>query len=308
MPDLGIKMTDDRIKGLMKRLEGVYSEAYKKAIENEKTAIAKYASLTDEALKDLTPEARQLKREAFRREVQRTHDLADKIGAELANAGETAAKITQGEMTNIYGLNYDFTAYNINRQTGLSLDWTIYDRNQLAVMMQKEQPPFTKIAYRNLGKDKVIVQRLQNELIQATLNGESQQKIIRRIKGVTGQSTRQAKRVAQTERVRVQSQGRNMAIDEASEMGIEMQKMWVSRMDARVRDDHAAVTGEIVDSGEKFSNGLLFPGDPNGEAEQVISCRCYEKPMVKNVSPALARHRAAFSKAIGFDEWRASRK
>lgn len=307
MADLGTVLTDDRMRALSKRLEGVYSASYKKAIENNKKAIEKFNALTDEALKDLTPEARALKREAFRREILRTEQLADKIAAEIANAGKTAAHIIQGELTNIYGLNYDFGVFSIQRQAGLSLDFTVYDRNQLAVLVQEQQSPFTKIAYRRLGQDKVIVQRLQNELIQATLNGESQAKLIRRIKGVTGQSTRQAKRVAQTERVRVQSQGRNMAIDEAVEMGIEMQKQWISRMDARVRDDHAAVTGEIVDSGETFSNGLLFPGDPNGEAEQVINCRCYEKPMVKSVSPALERHREKFNQSVGFEEWRKSR-
>lgn len=308
MADLGTTMTDDRMRALTRRLERVYADAYKTAVANNEKALAKLAGLTDEALKDLTPEARALKREAFAREVRRTRELQERIAAEIANAGKTAAKIIQGELANIYGLNYDFAAFGIQRQAGLNLSFTVYDRNQLSVLVSEQQSPFTKIAYKNLGKDKVIVQRLQHELIQATLNGEGQQKIIRRIKAVTGQSTRQAKRVAQTERVRVASQGRNQAIHEANEMGVRTQKQWISRLDSRVRDDHAMVTGEIVDDGEKFSNGLEFPGDPNGEAEQVINCRCYEKSMVKSVSPALARHREAFSKSVGFDEWRASRR
>lgn len=98
-----------------------------------------------------------------------------------------------------------------------------------------------------------------------------------------------------------------MGFDEAAKMGIGMQKQWISRMDNVVRLDHVLVTGEIVEYDEKFSNGLMFPGDPNGAASEIINCRCVMKGMVKSISPALAAHRATFSRDIGFDEWRNKR-
>lgn len=307
MADLATVLTDDRMRALSRRLDGVYTEAYRVAVKNNEKAIEKLASLMDEALKDLTDEAKALKRRAFAREVERTEKLSQKIAAEIADAGKTASKIVQGEMRNIYGLNYDFSAFSIQRQAGLQLDFTAYDRNQIAVLVQEGQSPFTKIAYKNLGKDGDIVRRLQNNLLQATLNGESQTKIMQRIRGVTGQSNRQAKRVAQTERTRVQSQGRNQAIAEAVDMGVKASKQWVSRMDAKVRDDHAAVTGETVGADEAFSNGLEFPGDPSGAAYDVINCRCYVKPIVESVSPALKAHREKFARDVDFEGWRQSR-
>ena len=30
----------------------------------------------------------------------------------------------------------------------------------------------------------------------------------------------------------------------------------------------------MVDVEEKFSNGLMYPGDPNGMAKEVVNCRC----------------------------------
>ena len=293
MSDQGIRLTDTRTKQLMRRLESTYTEAYKKAVENNKSAIAKYASLTDEALKDLSEEAKYLKREAFKREIIRTKTLQESIAKEMASAGKTAAQIVQGEMIGIYGLNFDFTAFNVQRQTGIDLNFALYDRNQLAAIVQEGQSPFTKIAYRNMGNDAVIVRRLQNELIQGVMLGESQQKIMRRIRGVTGQSVNQAKRVAQTERVRVQSQARNQAIQEAQEMGIEMQKQWIARLQ-NTRESHLDSHLEIVDEGETFVNGLEYPGDPSGSAAEVINCHCVLKPRVKSVSRALARHRAKF--------------
>lgn len=305
MPDLGIKLSDDRTRALMKRLEGVYSEAYKTAIANEKTALKKFDALTDEALKDLTPEARKLKREAFAREVKRTKTMTNKMGAELANAGQTAANIIQGEMTNIYGLNYDFSTFRIQQQAGVQIDFTLYDRNQLAVLVQESQQPFTKIAYKNLGDDKAITQRLQNQFIQGIMNGESQQQLIRRIRKITGQLVPEARRVAQTERNRVQSQGRQMGFDEAEAIGVEMDKEWVARM-INTRDAHKNLNGKTVAASEKFQSDLgeiAFPGDPEAIGKNTINCFCYIKPKVKSISSALAKHRA-WTQGKSFEKYR----
>ncbi len=45
-------------------------------------------------------------------------------------------------------------------------------------------------------------------------------------------------------------------------------------LDARTRDSHAKVDGELTAVDEKFSNGLMFPGDPHGAAAEVCNCRC----------------------------------
>jgi hypothetical protein len=60
----------------------------------------------------------------------------------------------------------------------------------------------------------------------------------------------------------------------AQERGIEVKKGWLATLDGRTRDSHAAMDGEEVELDEKFSNGLRFPGDPNGAPSQVYNCRC----------------------------------
>lgn len=40
------------------------------------------------------------------------------------------------------------------------------------------------------------------------------------------------------------------------------------------RDDHAAMNGETVGIRDVFSNGLRWPGDPLGGAEQTVHCQC----------------------------------
>ena len=60
----------------------------------------------------------------------------------------------------------------------------------------------------------------------------------------------------------------------ADEHDLPMEKGWASSADDRVRDSHAALHGEYVPMDSTFSNGLEYPGDPSGPAEEVIACRC----------------------------------
>lgn len=58
-----------------------------------------------------------------------------------------------------------------------------------------------------------------------------------------------------------------------ADAGIEY-KQWLSAEDDDVRPSHAAVDGEVVPVDEPFSNGLMYPGDPDGDPDEVINCRC----------------------------------
>jgi len=50
-------------------------------------------------------------------------------------------------------------------------------------------------------------------------------------------------------------------------------KIWISNQDSGSR--HKGMNGEKVSIDAKFSNGLLYPGDPKGNATQIINCRCF---------------------------------
>jgi HK97 family phage portal protein len=62
---------------------------------------------------------------------------------------------------------------------------------------------------------------------------------------------------------------------------------WLTSEDDRVRDSHDAVDGEEAAVGESFPSPPLscemqFPGDPDGDAEEVINCRCTSIPVIGN--------------------------
>jgi len=62
----------------------------------------------------------------------------------------------------------------------------------------------------------------------------------------------------------------------ADEEDVEMEKQWIAIDDNRTRKSHshAGVDGQRVNIDQPFSNGLMFPGDPNGPAKEVCNCRC----------------------------------
>lgn len=80
-----------------------------------------------------------------------------------------------------------------------------------------------------------------------------------------------AERIARTEVISAS----NLSTQAGAEAtGIALDKEWISYIDDRTRESHIAINGEKVDMNETFSNGLEVPGDPNGESEEVINCRC----------------------------------
>lgn len=56
-----------------------------------------------------------------------------------------------------------------------------------------------------------------------------------------------------------------------------VEKIWLSSLDARVRETHVAANGQTVPITEPFVVGgasLMVPGDTSGPAAEVINCRC----------------------------------
>ena len=86
-------------------------------------------------------------------------------------------------------------------------------------------------------------------------------------------STYKAMRVARTETAQAAGFGQR---EVASQSGVANKKQWLSSRDSRVRDSHIAIDGELRNFDEPYSNGLMYPGDPSGDLEETIMCRCVE--------------------------------
>lgn len=82
-----------------------------------------------------------------------------------------------------------------------------------------------------------------------------------------------ARMIIRTETVRASNFTQWKAADDEV---YQMEKTWIATEDKRTRPthSHAGVDGQVQNLEKPFSNGLLYPGDPEGPPEQTINCRC----------------------------------
>jgi uncharacterized protein with gpF-like domain len=121
------------------------------------------------------------------------------------------------------------------------------------------------------------------EITDAVNGGESVSDIAARVDQVlqTTGSQRWANRarvIAITETTRAYGAGTVAAgLEQSRVTGRLLQKRWRTEHDDRVRASHRAVDGTTLPLYQPFNVGgfpLLYPGDPQGPADEVVNCRC----------------------------------
>ena len=133
----------------------------------------------------------------------------------------------------------------------------------------------SKGLYTKLGEDVgVLKKRIASEVTRSIATGSSYQQVAQRLAGQTRIGYNKAVRIARTEGHRIQTTAAMDAMERAKDMGADVVKQWDATLDDRTRESHMVVDGEIRELKEPFSNGLDFPGDPDGGAAEVINCRC----------------------------------
>lgn len=85
--------------------------------------------------------------------------------------------------------------------------------------------------------------------------------------------------IGRTESMASLNQAQHQAYLQAVEKGTigarSVRRTWSATRDNRTRDSHRKLNGETVGLNERFSNGLMFPGDPAGDIGETANCRCH---------------------------------
>lgn len=115
---------------------------------------------------------------------------------------------------------------------------------------------------------------ITQEISRGIATGMGYADMARNISNVSKAPLSRTKTIARTEGHRIQQTSTADAQAAAKAKGADVLKQWDAALDGRTRDSHRRVDGEIRELDEKFSNGLMFPGDPNGGAAEVVNCRC----------------------------------
>lgn len=182
---------------------------------------------------------------------------------------------------------YYTTMYQLESETGAQLDFlgldTEFMRNTIT------NPVAGKTLSKRLYSSRTkLADRATSELRNGMIQGKSYAVIAKAISGHTEANYKQAMRIARTEGGRLRSIGKQTAYSEAKDMGIDMQKEWMSSLDNRTRSSHRELDGQTVEIEEDFVSPSGAKGQgPRlmGRANEDIHCRCTTITIVDGIRP-----------------------
>lgn len=306
--DKALRASDELEKALVMRIEHEYGKETLKAIRDLKCFFRDVEALERKKPPVWMDEAAQKrwKRRELDALVQK-HRVESRVLKAIRTAGAIAAPLIWDFLARVYGENASQTveeAQKAQARQGLAQNAALgqaepaqstapqqppqqnfvpQQQREIEILLHDQQPPFSKIAFDNLEQAPALLRRLQAEMRQAIINGEGQDKIRQRIQRVMQNGAYNARRIAQTERTRIQSQARWDVMRNAAAQGIPMEKMWIARM-KNTRDSHADLNRRTAAVDEPFTtiwgNELMYPGDPNAPAREVINCHCVLRPVL----------------------------
>lgn len=246
----------------------------------------------------------------FKTQMDYTHwaeDMISVISKDMTNYNQIAMSIVNGYMPEVYAINMNYSTFDIEKQSKINTSFTLYNA-QTVERLIKDNPYLLPKATVNVPKDLRWNKKVLNSaIIQGTLQGEGIDEIAARLMKVTDMNQNVAIRNARTMVTAAQSMGRDDAIKRGKDLGIDVQRVWMARLDFKTRHSHRQLDGEVRDVGEEFSNGLMFPGDPDGAPAEIYNCRCRELPVVYGINPLIEGQRINKLGSMSYEDWKAGK-
>lgn len=277
--DIGYDETEDILFNITAKLESVYGQAYNETYEKALKLLAIF-KVADKVKRELL-ESGHLSKEEYQnwRRTQmltgrNAFAMADTLATDLSNVNLIAASIINGYMPEVYAVNTNWTEFVIEKTLQVDTSFTLFDEATVERLV-RDKPDLLPKAKIDIPKDRRWnKEHINSAITQGILQGDTIDEIAKRLAAVTDMDKNVAVRNAATMTTSAQNGGRMDTYKRAQDMGIAVRKKWIATLDGHTRPSHRICDGEIRETGNKFSNGLEFPGDPNGIPAEVYNCRC----------------------------------
>lgn len=272
---------------MLKNLEKKISKAYNRA---QKEVAKKTKSFFDDVEKNdkrmkaklasgkITQEEYDKWRKAQMFSGEHWKQMQKQVSAEMLNASKTAVAYVNGQLPEIYALNYNELAGAIK---GYSFE--LVDASTVRHLATTDK---TLLPYKVVDGKKVerwTTKHVNAEIMQGIIQGDSIPKIAKRLEAVTEMDKNASIRNARTTVTSAENKGRQDSYHDAEDMGIVLKKQWIATHDHKTREAHEELDGVEVDIDEPFENSIgsiMFPGDPDADPANVYNCRCTMKSHV----------------------------
>ena len=269
-----IEFLDDEER-VIRRLQAVYNQSLKyitqkaNALQEEIYKIQdKYNSIEDEQERETLKSMERSK--VYQKQYQDA--LKAQVNSILDKMHRKEFKTVNKYLNDCYDKAFTGNMYVLHGD-GIPLIVPI-DQEKVVRAVQVNSK-ISKGLYSRLGEDVDLLKRkITAQISRGVATGMSYSQMAQQLAGYTKTGYNNAVRITRTEGHRIQQESTMDACYAARERGADVVKQWDATMDANTRESHQMVDGEVRALDEKFSNGLMYPGDPSGSAAEVINCRC----------------------------------
>lgn len=287
MADTAHRLTDEKLEEMENRLSAIYSRAEKEIQKTADDYFSKFAK-QDEAKRKLLEQGKITEDEYTKWRKgkvmygKRFTEMKEQCAKQLLNVNQTALAYINGELPEVYALNYNALESSVDGVGGYSFTLVDTDTARNLAVTDTSLLPYKKI---DPAKDiPWNMKKINAETLQGILQGESMDKIAKRIMNVQEMNKESAIRSARTIVTNAECKGRQDSYQRAQEDGIILRKYWLATYDKRARDWHKDAGNDyteekaieiddffIVD-GEK----MLHPGDAmhGASGHNLYNCRC----------------------------------
>ena len=320
MADLGATFTDAEIVKTEKELKAVYNKAYKDILQKQKDFNEKYKVKEEKKLKQVA--SGQMTQEEFDHwkkgqifQGKQWEGKKKQILGTIYKTNEVATGIVNGKTHNVFAFNANYTAYDLEHGAGVNFGFELYDEATV-VNLIKNDPQLLPKWKIDQPKDYVWNQKKLNRQINlGIIEGESLDKIANRLSdALVTQNFNKMRTFARTAMTGAQNSGRQIRLEEAKKLGINLKKEWMATLDAHTRINHRELDGQKVEMEESFEiKGIKirYPGDPLAPPAMVYNCRCTMVGDLTNYPATYDRYDNIDGKRIKgmtYKEWEEAKK
>ena len=287
MADKSHILTDQKLEEMEKRLSAIYSRAEKEIQKTADEYFSKFAK-QDEAKRKLLEQGKITEDEykKWRKGKvmygKRFTEMKEQCAKQLLRVNETAIAYVNGELPEVYAINYNALSGAVDGVGGYS--FTLMDADTVRNLAVTDT---SLLPYKELDPSKDIpwnMKKINAETLKGILQGESMDKIAKRLRNVQEMNKTQAIRSARTIVTGAECKGRQDSYQRAQEDGIILRKYWLATYDKRAREWHREAGNtytedkaiEIDDFFVVDGEKMLHPGDSmhGASGHNLYNCRC----------------------------------
>jgi len=176
---------------------------------------------------------------------------------------------------NTFSDAYLYTGFALETEAQVKLAYALIPKKAIVEAIQTPLSGI-KLSERLSTNRKQIILKTREQLVQGLIQGESINKVSRRLTEVYHGDYKKSQRIARTENNRIRNQATVDSYDHAENNGLEFKRVWLATLDSRTRDTHKKLDGQVANDKGYFQSGRYKAKAPGGfgVASEDINCRC----------------------------------